>query len=119
MADLNQEIAAGLYLPAPVWLKKVKADTAWLSAADEDCVQCGMYHSVIPGSPSHVKNMVTRVERLMLQHGGRPHMGKLIYLSPADLWQAYPNWQKFDKLRREMDPTGVFWSQAMEERFGG
>lgn len=35
MADLEKEIANGLYLPAPVWLKKVKPETAWLSASDE------------------------------------------------------------------------------------
>jgi len=110
MADLEREMANGLYLPAPVWLKKVKPETAWLSAADEECVQCGIYHNVNPGTPWHVREMVTRVERLMLRHGGRPHLGKLIYLDPADLKSVYPNWQKFDAPRREMDPTGVFWT---------
>lgn len=118
MADLEKEMANGLYLPAPVWLKKVKPETAWLSAADEDCIQCGIYHNVNPGTPWHVRDMVSRVERLMLRHGGRPHLGKLIYLSPAELKSAYPNWSKFDALRREMDPTGVFWTTRIEERFG-
>ena len=118
MADLEEDIANGLYLPAPVWLKKVKRESAWLSAADEDCIQCGIYHNVTKGTPLHVRDMVTRVERLMLRHGGRPHLGKLIYLDPADLKRAYPNWQKFDALRREMDPTGVFWTDRMEARFG-
>jgi L-gulonolactone oxidase len=118
MADLEKEIANGLYLPAPVWLKKVKPETAWLSAADEDCVQCGIYHNVNPGTPWHVRDMVSRVERLMLRHGGRPHLGKLIYLSPAELKSVYPNWSKFDALRREMDPTGIFWTDRIEERFG-
>ena len=118
MADLEKEMANGLYLPAPVWLKKVKPETAWLSAADEECIQCGIYHNVNPGTPWHVREMVTRVEQLMLRHGGRSHLGKLIYLSPAELKGAYPNWQKFDALRREMDPTGVFWTDRMEERFG-
>jgi L-gulonolactone oxidase len=62
--------------------------------------------------------MVTRVERLMLRHGGRPHLGKLILLEPAQLRSAYPNWDKFNALRKEMDPTGVFWTDRMEERFG-
>jgi L-gulonolactone oxidase len=118
MADLEKEMANGLYLPAPVWLKKVKPETAWLSAADEECVQCGIYHNVNPGTPWHVREMVTRVERLMLRHGGRPHLGKLIYLDAADLKRVYPKWQKFDALRREMDPTGVFWTDRLEERFG-
>jgi L-gulonolactone oxidase len=118
MADLEKEMANGLYLPAPVWLKKVKPETAWLRAADEDCVQCGIYHNVNTGTPWHVRDMVSRVERLMLRHGGRPHLGKLIYLTPAELKSAYPHWSKFDALRREMDPTGVFWTTRIEERFG-
>lgn len=118
MADLEKEMANGLYLPAPVWLKKVKPETAWLAAADEDCVQCGIYHNVNPGTPWHVHEMVSRVERVMLRHGGRPHLGKLIYLSPAELKSAYPNWSKFEALLRKMDPTGVFWTERMEERFG-
>jgi FAD/FMN-containing dehydrogenase len=119
MADMEKEMAAGLYLPGPVWLKHVKPETAWLSAADEHCIQCGIYHMVIPTAPSPVKDMVSRMERLMLRHGGRPHLGKLIYLDPEDLKSAYPNWGKFEALRREMDPAGVFWTERMEERFGG
>jgi FAD/FMN-containing dehydrogenase len=117
--ELQAEAAKGdLWLPV-VWLKKVKGETAWLRAADGDCVQCGIYHNVIEGTPSHVKGMVTRVERLMARHGGRPHLGKLIYLPPADLKRLYPNWEKFDALRRQMDPQGMFWSPAVEARFGG
>ena len=59
-----------------------------------------------------------RVERLMLKHGGRPHLGKLIYLDPADLRRMYPNWEKFDALRRRMDPHGMFWSGALAASFG-
>jgi L-gulonolactone oxidase len=119
LKELEQEISKGdFYLPAPVWLKKVKPESAWLSAADEECVQCGIYHSLTPPAPSHAKEMVMRVERLMLRHGGRPHLGKLIYLEPAALKSVYPNWAKFDSLRRRMDPTGVFWTKALEARFG-
>jgi L-gulonolactone oxidase len=118
-ADMEKEMAAGLYLPAPVWLKQVRPETAWLSAADEHCIQCGIYHAVVPSTASPVKKMVSTLERLMLRHGGRPHLGKLIYLSPAELKSAYPNWAKFEALRRQMDPAGVFWTARMEERFGG
>ena len=118
LADMQAEIAKGdFYLPI-VWLKKVAGETAWLSAADEECVQCGIYHHLIEGTPSHVKEMVTRIERLMLRHGGRPHVGKLIYLDPADLRRAYPKWDKFNALRRQMDPQGMFWSDALAKSFG-
>jgi L-gulonolactone oxidase len=119
MADIEKEIAAGLYLPGPVWLKHVKPETAWLSAASEHCIQCGIYHSVTPAAPKLVKDMVSRLERLMLKHGGRSHLGKLIYLDSAALTGMYPNWAKFEALRHKMDPHGLFLSQRMEERFGG
>jgi FAD/FMN-containing dehydrogenase len=107
----------GYFLPI-VWLKKVRGETAWLSAADGDCVQCGMYHSRVPGTPDHAREMVHRVERLMLQYGGRPHVGKLISLDPADLRAMYPNWNRFNALRKQLDPEGMFWSKSLAEAFG-
>lgn len=117
-ADLREECSAGgLYLPI-VWLKKVEPESAWLSAADERSVQCGIYHDVIPETPSHVQAMVQRVEQIMLRYGGRPHLSKLIYLKPSELKQVYGNWSRFDALRRQLDPNGVFWSEAIDARFG-
>lgn len=117
-AELQRETAAGrLYLPV-VWLKKVKGESAWLRAADTDSIQCGIYHSLVAGTPSHVKEMVSRVERIMLRHGGRPHLGKLIYLSPSDMHTVYPNWNRFNALRKQMDPHGMFWSRLLAETFG-
>ena len=118
LADMQAEIDKGdFYLPI-VWLKKVAPESAWLSAADEECVQCGIYHNLFEGTPSHVKDMVMRIERLMLKHGGRPHLGKLIYLDAADLRQMYPNWDKFNTLRQQLDPNGMFWSKALAASFG-
>jgi L-gulonolactone oxidase len=118
LSEFQEGIAKGeLYLPV-VWLKKVYAESAWLSAADEDCVQCGIYHDVIEGTPSHVKETVTRVERIMLRHGGRPHLGKLICMTPSELKRLYPRWSQFDALRRQMDPDGMFWTELIEARFG-
>jgi len=118
LSEFQEGIAKGeLYLPA-LWFKKVHAETAWLSAADEDCVQCGIYHNVIEGTPSHVEETVMRVERIMVRHGGRPHIGKLIFMSPSELKRLYPRWNQFDALRRQMDPDGMFWTELIEARFG-
>jgi FAD/FMN-containing dehydrogenase/ketosteroid isomerase-like protein len=116
-AELQRETERGLYLPV-VWLKKVKGESAWLRAADGDSIQVGIYHSLVPGTPSHVKEMVTRVEQIMVRHGGRPHLGKLIYLRPSELRAVYPNWNRFNALRKEMDPDGMFWSRLLAETFG-
>lgn len=117
-AELQRETTEGdLFLPI-VWLKKVKGESAWLSAADGDCVQCGIYHSLVQGTPTHVKDMVMRVERIMLRHGGRPHLGKLIYLTPTEMRQAYPLWDRFNTLRKQMDADGMFWTRSLAAIFG-
>jgi FAD/FMN-containing dehydrogenase len=112
-----QELAQRLPLPI-VWLKKVEGESAWLGSGVEPRVQCGMYHSLIEGTPSLVKEMVTEVERLMTRHGGRPHFGKLCYLSPADLGPLYPRWDDFHDLRRQVDRHGMFWTEAVAAQFG-
>ncbi len=118
LSEFQEGIARGdLHLPV-LWFKKVHGESAWLSAADEDCVQCGIYHDVIEGTPSLVKETVTRVERIMLRHGGRPHLGKLIFMTPSELKRLYPRWNQFDTLRRQMDPEGMFWTERIEARFG-
>jgi hypothetical protein len=55
---------------------------------------------------------------MMLKYGGRPHVGKLISLNPADLRRVYPNWDKFNALRHQMDPEGMFWSKLLAGSFG-
>ena len=117
-AELQRETTeGGLFLPV-VWLKKVKGESAWMRAADGDCVQCGIYHSLVAGTPSHVDEMVRRVSQIMARHGGRPHLGKLISLHPSELKALYPNWNRFNALRKEMDPHGMFWSRLLAETFG-
>ena len=54
----------------------------------------------------------------MLRHGGRPHLGKLIFMTPSELKRLYPRWNQFDALRRQMDPDGMFWTELIEARFG-
>ena len=54
----------------------------------------------------------------MLRHGGRPHLGKLIFMTPSELKRLYPRWNQFDTLRRQMDPDGMFWTELIEARFG-
>jgi L-gulonolactone oxidase len=115
--DELQSERNGFYLPA-IWLKRVEGESAWLRAADGLSVQCGIYHDVIAGAAPPLEAMVRRVEQIMLRHGGRPHLGKLIYMTPSELKQAYPGWAKFDDLRRRMDPKGLFWSKAIAARFG-
>ena len=48
----------------------------------------------------------------------RPHWGKLHTLTAADLAPRYPEWDRFQQIRRRLDPEGVFTSPAIERVLG-
>ncbi|MEO3744257.1 D-arabinono-1,4-lactone oxidase [Plantactinospora sp. B5E13] len=48
------------------------------------------------------------VETVLRRHGGRPHWGKKHSLTAAELRPLYPGWDAFGRIRRRLDPDGVF-----------
>ncbi|MEE9417449.1 MAG: D-arabinono-1,4-lactone oxidase [Acidimicrobiales bacterium] len=48
------------------------------------------------------------VESIMKRYEGRPHWGKLHYRIAEDLEPAYPDWDRFQALRQELDAPGTF-----------
>ena len=60
----------------------------------------------------------TAVERIMTAHGGRPHWGKVHTHEAAELSRLYPRWDDFQRVRRSMDPTGVFLNEFARRLFG-
>ena len=48
------------------------------------------------------------VEQIMWELGGRPHWGKLHYQTAVTLAGRYPEWERFQALRRRLDPEGRF-----------
>lgn len=48
------------------------------------------------------------VEAVFRQHDGRPHWGKKHSLTARDLRPLYPQWERFQDLRRRLDPDDVF-----------
>jgi FAD/FMN-containing dehydrogenase len=47
-------------------------------------------------------------DEIFRSHGGRPHWGKLHYIAPSELPRLYPRWEDFSRVRRALDPEGVF-----------
>ena len=41
-------------------------------------------------------------------YGGRPHWGKVNYLTGDDLARIYPRWHDWWRVRDKYDPGGVF-----------
>ena len=48
------------------------------------------------------------VERIMDDYGGRPHWGKLHFQTAETLAPRYPEWDRFQAVRRRLDPDGRF-----------
>jgi L-gulonolactone oxidase len=48
------------------------------------------------------------VEAVLRDHDGRPHWGKVHTRTAADLAPAYPEWDRFARLRHRLDPDGRF-----------
>jgi FAD/FMN-containing dehydrogenase len=60
------------------------------------------------------------LEPIFREHGGRPHWGKRHTMDrcPDRLKSLYPAWDRFMKVRRELDPAGIFMSEYMRRLFG-
>lgn len=58
------------------------------------------------------------IEPILRAHDGRPHWGKKHSLSGAALAALYPRWNDFLRLRRALDPQGVFLSAPMARLLG-
>jgi FAD/FMN-containing dehydrogenase len=85
----------------------------------------------IPLSPAHRRATVTisvhqaaelpyaaffaDVEAVFRNHRGRPHWGKHHSHRAAELRGLYPEWERFAKVRRQVDPRGRFLSGYLAE----
>lgn len=53
------------------------------------------------------------VEPIFRHYGGRPHWAKKHTLRSQDLYPLYPMMERFLKIRRKMDPDGIFLNQYL------
>ena len=52
-------------------------------------------------------------EEMFKRFDGRPHWGKLHTRNAAELKELYPDWDRFQSLRRQWDPGGVFMNDYL------
>lgn len=99
----------------PVEVRFVAADDAMLSPAyKQDVCYVGAYTF----GEEFARPFFDRFEREMKKLGGRPHWGKRLTLSREEARQLYPMYDRFDKVRREFDPKGVFANAFIQNLFG-
>jgi L-gulono-1,4-lactone dehydrogenase len=89
----------------PIELRVVAADDALLSTAHG---RPTAYIAVHQYRGMEFETYFRAVETIMEDYGGRPHWGKRHYQSAATLAPRYPEWERFQEVRRLLDPEGRF-----------
>ncbi len=98
----------------PVECRAVKADETFLSAyAERD----GYAISVSGPLEFPTWGMLNDIDVIFDKYEGRPHWGKHHFMSPARLERLYPRYDAFRKIRREIDPQGVFLNDHLRMLF--
>jgi len=119
-ADALREIKALISrrefpLMFPLEYRWVKGDDIWLSPDfGRDSVHISVHQFV--GMP--FERYFDAVQAICLNHGGRPHWGKVHSLKAAQLSRLYPRWDDFLALRETMDPQGRFLTPYLRGLFG-
>ncbi len=98
-------VAARHPVPVPIEVRFVAPDDAFLSPAGgrDTC-----YIAVHQFAGLQWDAYFREVEALLVALGGRPHWGKRHFRRSADLAPAYPEWDRFQAVRDELDPSRVF-----------
>lgn len=99
----------------PIEYRAVAADDIWLSPfyqRDSAVISVHMY----VGMPYQA--YFDGCEAIFRNHQGRPHWGKMHGLTARELRDMYPMWDRFQAVRRQLDPRGVFMSDYLTRIFG-
>ena len=110
-------LVRGLSAPVtfPVEVRVSAADDIALSTAcgrDSGWFACHMYK----GTPYLA--YFQGVEAIAADYGGRPHWGKLHFHDHRSLAPLYPEWDRFQRVRSELDPFGTFSNSYTDRVLG-
>ena len=56
-------------------------------------------------------------EKIFRRHQGRPHWAKLHSLGRRELAELYPEWDRFQAVRKRLDPDGRFLNEHLRRLF--
>ena len=99
----------------PIELRVVAPDHAYLSTAFG---RPTAYIAVHQYRGMEFETYFRAVERIMDEYGGRPHWGKRHYQSAHTLAPRYPEWERFQSVRRRFDPEGRFANDYTDRVLG-
>ncbi|QGY47382.1 FAD-binding protein [Maribellus comscasis] len=99
----------------PIESRWVKADDIFMSPAykrDSAYIACHVYHK-----KDHTKYFEA-IESVFKSYGGRPHWGKVNRLDAKTAENIYPEFSRFNKIRKEQDPDGIFTNAYLKKILG-
>jgi L-gulonolactone oxidase len=106
---------SGLTISFPVEVRVAAADDIPLSTASgRDSAYIAVH--VYWGMP--YEQYFRGVEAIMNGVAGRPHWGKMHYQTAATLAPRYPHWERFQAVRRQLDPEGRFANSYTDRVLG-
>ncbi len=104
-------LARDHHVNMPLEVRFVRGDDAWLSPAEgADTCQIGLYAGGVPG----IDATFAAFWRVMRAARARPHWGKELPHEAPEIAALYPRAEDFQRLRAELDPSGVFTNPFLE-----
>ena len=95
----------------PVEYRTLAADDVWLSSAyQRDTATISVHQDVREDETAYYR----ACEEIFLSHGGRPHWGKMHYLSANQLSQQHARWDDWWTQRNAVDPDGMFLNEHLD-----
>ena len=111
---LKQIIDEGdMSITLPIEVRFVAKDNILLSPArGKDVCYIGV------STQPNANEVYARIEPVLKDFGGRPHWGKHFTLRRSEVEAMYPDsFEKFRKIRKELDPQGVFSNTLIRRLF--
>jgi len=99
----------------PIEFRYVAADDNLLSMFHQ---QSGASLSIHQYFEQDYQPLFDVVEPILRRYAGRPHWGKLHTLGQRELREMYPAFDRFQAVRRELDPQGRMLNQHLQTLFG-
>ncbi|MCG8391784.1 MAG: FAD-binding protein [Pseudomonadales bacterium] len=98
----------------PIEFRYVAADDRLLSMYHE---RAGASLSIHQYFEQDHQPLFSAVEPILRRYAGRPHWGKLHSLGHAELAELYPAFERFQAVRRELDPQGKMLNEHLGKLF--
>ncbi|WP_067896804.1 D-arabinono-1,4-lactone oxidase [Nocardia vaccinii] len=110
-----KEVSRRFAGPMPIEVRWVAADDAYLSPAagrDTCYIAVHQYHGM------EYEPYFRACEAIFDRYQGRPHWGKRHFQTADTLRERYPEWERFQQVRRRLDPQGRFSNRYVNRVLG-